>query len=240
MNRFLMSAACAASLCAGISVAQESPFSASGTLGLVSDYIFRGQTQTDHDAAIQASVTLSHESGAYIGLWGSNIDFGNDADYELDAYVGYGGSIGENTTFDVNVTYYSYPNAPGSLLYDYDYLEVIGTVTQSFGDASVYGKVALSPDFFGETGFATWVGTGAAYQISDTFKVSANIGYQWLDDNTLAGIPDYFHYDLGASATFDILTIDLRYYGTDLQTAECYGGTDLCAERLVGSAILSF
>jgi uncharacterized protein (TIGR02001 family) len=224
-----MSAACAASLCAGISAAQESQFSASGTLGVVSDYVFRGFSQTGNDPAIQASVTLSHESGAYVGLWGSNIDFGNDADYELDAFVGYGGAIGENTTFDVNVTYYAYPNAPGEL--NYDYLEVIGTITQSFGDASVYGKVALSPDFFGETGFATWVGTGAAYQVSDMFKVSGNIGYQWIDDNELAAIPDYFHYDVGASATFDLLTIDLRYHGTDIKGV---------GERLVGSAILSF
>ena len=61
-----------------------------------------------------------------------------------------------------------------------------------------------------------------------------------IEDNAFAGIDDYFHYDLGVTATYGILSIDLRYFGTDVDELACYGGTDLCDERFVGSAILNF
>ena len=64
-----------------------------------------------------ASITVSHESGFYAGLWGSNVDFGNDTDFELYIYGGYAGSIDDNTSFDIGLAYYSYPNAPDGTEY---------------------------------------------------------------------------------------------------------------------------
>jgi uncharacterized protein (TIGR02001 family) len=242
MKRILLSAACAAALTTGGALAQDeasgSSWSLAGTFGVTSDYIFRGQTQTNHDAALQGSLTVSHDSGFYLGVWGSNVDFGNETDFEVDFYAGYGGSFNDSTTFDVNVTYYAYPNAED--FRNYDYFEVLGTVTYSMDAFSIYAKTALSPEFFGETGFAAWVGTGAGYEITDGIRVSGNVGYQWIEDNALAGIPDYFNYDIGVTGTFGIISVDLRYFGTDLSEAECYGGTDLCDERVVGTATLGF
>ncbi|BCW88283.1 hypothetical protein sos41_14220 [Alphaproteobacteria bacterium SO-S41] len=241
MKRILLSVACAAALTTGVALAQDegsSTWSLAGTFGVTSDYMFRGQSQTNHDAALQGSLTVAHDSGFYLGVWGSNVDFGNDTDFETDFYVGYGGAISDSTTYDLNVTYYAYPNAPDGT--EYDYFETVGTVTYTSGDFSIYGKTALSPEFFGKTGFAAWLGTGVGYQVIDGVKISGNVGYQWIDDNTLAGIPDYFNYDVGVTGTYGILSIDLRYFGTDLSDIECYGGTDLCSERFVGSATLNF
>ena len=239
MKRILLAAAGMAALSGGVAMAAEgSSWSLSGTFGATSDYMFRGQTQTDHDFAVQGGLTLSHDSGFYVGTWASNVDFGNGTDYELDLYAGYGGALGDNLTYDVNATYYLYPDAPSGT--SYDYAEFIGTLTYTADAFSIYGKTALSPEFFGKTGFAAWTGAGVGYQVSDFLKLSANTGYQWIEDNTLAGIPDYWNYDLGATLTLDVFSVDLRYYGTDLSQAECYGGTDLCDERLVGSATIGF
>ena len=49
----------------------------SGTLTAVSDYDFRGVTQTAQDPALQGSIDWAAESGFYVGAWASNIDFGN-------------------------------------------------------------------------------------------------------------------------------------------------------------------
>ncbi len=44
---------------------------------VTTDYRFRGLTQTQNDPAVQAGFTLAHDSGfLYLGLWGSNVDFG--------------------------------------------------------------------------------------------------------------------------------------------------------------------
>lgn len=239
MKKFLLAAAGAAALTAGAAMAGEgSTWSLSGTFGATSDYMFRGQTQTDHDFAVQGGLTLSHDSGFYVGAWASNVDFGNGTDYELDLYAGYGGALSDSTTFDLNATYYLYPDAPNGT--SYDYVEIGGSLTYTAGAFSLYGKTALAPEFFGDTGFAAWVGTGLGYQVTEFMRLSGNVGYQWIEDNTLAGIPDYTNYDLGATFTLDVLSLDVRYFGTDLNKAECYGGTDLCSERVVGSATIGF
>ncbi len=82
-----------------------------GTVTAVSDYDFRGITQTAHDPALQGSIDYAHSSGFYVGAWGSNVDFGDccDENIEVDIYAGFRG--GETITYDVGAIYYTYPGA---------------------------------------------------------------------------------------------------------------------------------
>jgi uncharacterized protein (TIGR02001 family) len=221
MKKILFAAASAAALMAGPAIAEEEaagPWSVSGTVSLTNNYVFRGFTQTLEDPAIQAGVTLAHESGFYAGFWGSNVDFGDgESDLETDFYVGYGGALGENTSFDLNVTYYAYPGTPGD--WDYDYVEFIGGITHDFGVATVGVKGAYSPEFFGHIGDAFWLGGNLTVPLGDYFSVSGNIGEQWFDDEDF---DDYFHYDVGVTATYEGVSLDLRYIGTDIKEQDEY------------------
>src|SRR5690349_19881273 len=90
----------------------------SATVGLVSDYDFRGLTQTLNDPAFQLGLTYTGDSGMYYGLWGSNVDFqgtaatyGTDIDRpstEVDVFMGFSGE--KYVGYDIGVIYYSYPN----------------------------------------------------------------------------------------------------------------------------------
>jgi uncharacterized protein (TIGR02001 family) len=230
-----MSAACTASLLAGAAAAEdESPWSVTGTVGVTSNYMFRGITQSDGEAALQASVTVAHESGFYAGFWGSNIDFNDGffsgkeaAELETDLYIGYGGSLGENTTFDLNVTYYAYPGSYGP--YNYDYFEFIAGVAHDFGVAKIGVKAAYSPEFFGDTGDAFWLGGTLSVPFTDWLSASGNVGYQWVDENF--GGEDYMHYDIGLTATYMGVSFDVRYVATDL---------DFVDEEFVGTVTFSF
>ena len=51
-----------------------------GTLTAVSDYNWRGVTQTSMDPALQGSIDYAHDSGFYAGAWASNVDFGDCCD----------------------------------------------------------------------------------------------------------------------------------------------------------------
>ncbi|MBK1704845.1 TorF family putative porin [Halochromatium glycolicum] len=53
----------------------QQPWSFSANIGAVSNYIWRGVTQTGDQAAIQGGIDVGHESGFYAGTWASNIDW---------------------------------------------------------------------------------------------------------------------------------------------------------------------
>ena len=62
-----------------------SPFSLSGGISVVSDYRFRGISLSDEEIALQPTLTLSHESGLYAGVWGSTMPDSTLSDkFELD------------------------------------------------------------------------------------------------------------------------------------------------------------
>jgi uncharacterized protein (TIGR02001 family) len=83
-------------------------------VGLVSDYIFRGVSQTHGGPAIQGGVDYLHSSGFYVSAWASNVswvkDFTGSGRIELDIYGGYKNSFGGGDwTYDVGYITYNYP-----------------------------------------------------------------------------------------------------------------------------------
>lgn len=86
-----------------------------GSVTVVSDYIFRGQTQTWGEMAAQVSLEANHASGFYVGFFGSNVSdqWLPGATLETDLYAGFRGNLGadEQIAYDVGVVYYMYPGA---------------------------------------------------------------------------------------------------------------------------------
>lgn len=122
--------------------------SASATFTFASDYLFDGvsQTQGDDDGdfhpAFQASFDYGFDNGFYAGIWGSNVDFGDDdpADIEIDYYVGYAQEYESGWAWDVGALYYSYTGAPSD---GYDYAEIMGALTFPTGTTA---KLFLGDD----------------------------------------------------------------------------------------------
>lgn len=92
----------------------------SGSAGVVSDYLFRGLSQTNRQPAVQAGAEFDHASGGYVGGWGSNVSWLADAStpaapvsggVELDFYGGWRGSFGGDWSGDVGVYRYQYPGS---------------------------------------------------------------------------------------------------------------------------------
>jgi len=106
----------------------KSDFTTSGSVGLFSQYIFRGLTQTDRDPALQGNFDINHSSGLYLGMWGSNISWPRDqygvgnqdatnstyyksgGSLEIDVYVGFKSEIGKTGLgIDLGALQYYYP-----------------------------------------------------------------------------------------------------------------------------------
>ena len=203
----------------------------SGNVAVVSDYLFRGISQSGGDAAIQGGLDYNHASGFYAGIWGSSIDFlATGPTMELDYYAGLGGDITEGGGFDVGAIYYDYPgdNTSGVVL---EYWEVYGSVSGDVGPLTLTGNVAYSPDFFAESDSALYLGLGAEVGVAEGVTLSANVGHQSIDDESAFGIDpedSYIHWDIGVSTSYAGLDFGLTYSDTDLSDSDCFGGTNLC------------
>lgn len=125
-------------------------FTVTGAVTLVSDYRFRGLTQTDGTAAVQGTLNLNSKAGFYVGVWASTIDgdgttplLAGYGDAEVDLYGGYTKTFG-GTTVDAGVLYYYYPSAVRGLNTDFfePYASVaytIGPVTPKLGVKYAWG-----------------------------------------------------------------------------------------------------
>src|SRR5689334_16407536 len=86
-------------------------------VGIFSEYIFRGISQTAGKPAVQGGFDYAHSSGFYLGTWGSNIswleDFGlyTRSSLEWDFYGGYKSNFpgSDDWNYDVGTLYYYYP-----------------------------------------------------------------------------------------------------------------------------------
>ena len=161
------------------------PVTVTGSVGLVSDYRFRGVSQSDRNLAVQGGVTIAHESGLYIGTWGSNLagwgTFGG-ANMELDLIAGYKLPVGGGT-LDVGATWYMYPAGFNNTDFIEPYAKLSGTV----GPASLTAGVAYAPK---QEALGAWYANGAAAAAgtyTDPGDKNDNL-YLWGD--AAAAIPD--------------------------------------------------
>lgn len=108
----------------------KSPHTFTSNVSIVSDYRFRGISQTMRRPAIQGGFDYSHVSGVYLGTWASNVDgtshFYNNTSMEWDLYGGYKGKFfpcsAPDFTYNVGLIYYYYPGgktkSPDSVRYN--------------------------------------------------------------------------------------------------------------------------
>lgn len=206
-NTLACAAALAALLTASAASAQDAPEIA-WNLGVTSDYVFRGYTQTTEDAAIFGGLDVTSGS-FYAGAWASNVDFGDDTDAEVDIYGGYR-TEAAGFAIDVGAVGYLYVSAPAGA--DYDYAEFKAAASRAFGPVTLGAAVYWSPDFFGADEEATYVEANAAFSPAPQWTVSGAVGHQALDVNA-----DYATWNAGVAYAFsDNVVIDLRYHDTDV------------------------
>ena len=129
-------------------VATDAHAEISANVALVSDYRFRGVSQSNESAAIQGGFDYAFGNGFYVGTWGSSVDFDSNVDFdgslELDFYGGWGTEFGENSSIDVGYIYYAYPGDDGA---EGDYQEFY--VNYGWRDLSL--GVAYSDDYYGSS-----------------------------------------------------------------------------------------
>ena len=230
-------------------LAQEEPepdFTVSGSVAGLSDYRFRGVSQSDKDPAVQGTIQVTHKSGLYVGVFGSNLagwgTFGGP-NLESDVFGGFKFPIGDGASVDIGLTWYMYAGGADKTDFAEPYVKLNGTL----GPVSLVAGVAYAPK---QEALGRWYRTGAEFVAgtpsdpgdkednlyiwgdaaaaipSTPLTVKGHLGYSdgnsGLGPNGTSVAPtgEYFDWLLGVDATWKNLTLGVAYVDTDISRAD--------------------
>lgn len=192
-------------------------------VGAVSDYRFRGISQTSFKPALQAGVDFTHKSGFYLGAWGSNVNWikdyvgATDGSLEVDLYGGYKGAITKDLGFDVGVIGYTYPSNTAGNVSGYanaNTTEVYGALTYSI----VTAKYSQSTgNFVANTNSAgsAYLEVAATFDLGNGLTLTPHVGRQTIP-NVTNNLGDYTDYSLTLAKDFgNGLSVSLAAIGTN-------------------------
>ena len=241
MKKLILASAISAAFVGGFAQAEEAAKSdhvISYNVGVTSDYVFRGISQSRNRPAFSGGVDYSHTpTGLYAGTWVSTISWVNDAynsagisnssrpntPYEQDFYGGIkvGDTAGLN--FDVGAIYYYYPR---NKLHT-----SLGTVGLKANTTEIYGKIAYGPVYF-KANYATgdaiytsnkagsyYLDLGADIPVMEGLTLNAHVGrFVFKNDTVVPAASDYNYSDWKVGVTKDFgngLTGSLAATGTN-------------------------
>jgi uncharacterized protein (TIGR02001 family) len=193
-------------------------FTISGSAAVVSQYRFRGISQSDNKPAVQASITLSHKSGFYVATWGSSASAGNSTvdigGSEIDVYGGYTHALGASgVTIDAGLYGYLYPG--NSSL---DYFEVYGSLSKTLGPATAKAGIYFAPEQANVGRHNTYVYGELSGGIPGTpVTLHGHIGHT---GGAFDYTKDYIDYSVGASASWKRVTFDISWVDTNVSHAD--------------------
>lgn len=225
------SAQTAAPAAPAAAAAPASPHTLTGNIALVTDYRFRGVSQTFRLPALQGGFDYSHSSGLYLGNWNSNVSgnqYLNGAGLEMDFYGGYKWEPVKDVTADIGVLYYYYPGAEittGKKAYNNGEIYVGGTwkwlsakysygVTDFFGlngtTAGVYAFSSLPNR--GDSKGSGYLDLTANFEVAEKTTLTLHAGRQTVKNY---GELSYTDYKVGIAKDYGFATIGLAVIGTN-------------------------
>ncbi|AYJ86657.1 hypothetical protein D3Y57_12645 [Sphingomonas paeninsulae] len=232
-----------------------------GGATVVTDYRFRGLSQTNKNFAVQGSLTATHSSGFYVSVWGSSIDdyVANGSNQEIDLIAGYKRTF-SGTTIDGGFLYYFYPNSnkftvPGTPKYNSDFGEPYISVAHTFGPLTakatanyafkqkalalftdVNGDPIKRDNLYGALDFSAAIPKTA---IGLTGHVGHNFTRSFLSANR-----EYTDWGAGVNYTWKQITFGVSWVDTNIPNqylgTKVNGGNNIAKGGVVGSVGVSF
>jgi uncharacterized protein (TIGR02001 family) len=190
--------------------AETKPITLTGSVAVVSDYRFRGVSLSNKKFAVQPTLTVTADNGAYVGVWGSNLAPNPGDDVEVDIYAGYAGGS-DALTYDLGATYYVYPGVS-----DFNYIEFTGKTGTTVGPAKLGLQVSYAPKQGSATSFKDnlYIGANASVGVPGTpLTATASVGRE----NGSFGAKK-IDWSLGLSATVKGFTLGASYVDTNRNT----------------------
>lgn len=184
----------------------------------VSDYRFDGFSESNRDPTWQVLAYCYRASGVFAGVQVTGIDFQDQprTPVETDLYLGRQVYWrGSSVTFTLMYSAFPGRRAPGP---SYDIVEPQVEISRKLGRLTLNGAAGWSGDVSG-LGQEWRLRGGGALALTPWLSLSGHlggfVGATGLDH-------DHAFYDVGATAAWKRLSLDVRYGGTTLSRTQCY------------------
>lgn len=201
-------------------------------VGVVSDYLFRGVSQTHGKPALQGGIDYAHPSGLYVGAWASTItwvkDFLGSGRTEIDVYGGYKNSFaGGDWTYDVGLITYNYPGRGGAIpgvLASPNTSEVYGalgykwlTAKYSHATSSHFIGWYGGPAFDQKTRGSGYLELNASYDAGNGWNIIGHVGHQKVKNWSTAVFTSasYNDWKIGVTKDVGFGVVGLAYSATN-------------------------
>jgi len=181
---------------------------------VVSDYRFRGISQTRLKPALQGGADYSNNpTGLYAGTWLSTLKWVKDGDgdgnIEWDIYAGKKGNFTQDLSYDFGVLSYVYPS--NDLHPDANTTELYGQL--GYGPAYIKYSQSLT-NLFGaaDSKNSGYLDIGANIDVSNGYTVNLHAGHQTVKNNSSLSYNDW---KVGLTKDFGFLSGSVAVIGTD-------------------------
>ena len=217
-------------------LAQAQDGTLSYNVGVVSDYRYRGISQSRLGPAVQGGVDYADKSGFYVGAWGSTIRWIKDSgaskgNVELDLYGGYKGTAG-GLGYDVGFLRYEYAGnrlaqvAPAGTFVNPNTNEVYGALT--YGAYTAKYSHAVS-NLFGNPNSKNsyYLDLSANFDLGDGYTVTPHVGRQMVNNLPNLSYTDYsvtLAKDLGNGLSASLMLVDTNAKKASYTLANKYNG----------------
>ena len=193
-------------------------------IGIVSDYLFRGISQNNKQAALQGGIDVAFKEGFYVGTWASQVSKWtagpNGNGYELDLYGGYKTEV-SGVGVDVGAIAYNYPGSKSGSLQNGNYF----ANTQEAYVGLTYGPATFKTSYvLGKNYFASSLGndvSGTMYydltlsqEVMPKLVASAHAGYtdyKKSAENNGVGKFSYSDYNIGLTYDYEGFLLGVKY-----------------------------
>jgi uncharacterized protein (TIGR02001 family) len=185
----------------------------STNIGVTSNYIWRGMTQSDNSTAFSGGIDWSGETGLYAGTWLSEAW----DDYELDLYGGYAGEAGD-FGYDAGLIYYAYSSDSDS-----DFSEIYVNGSWQFLSAG-FAYVISADDAVEVVEEDYYYYLGASFDLPQDFSLGLTVGFVEPDGDGDEDGEDFTHYQVDltkAAGDFGDVTFSLS--DTDMDDTDAAG-----------------
>ena len=212
----------------------------SGSIGVTSDFVYRGLSLTRGKPAAQASIDLELPHEFYAGGFIASADTnpGPSPAVEFDVWAGKYWRLSADLSLDLRLSQYTYPDDPRHVNYNRsEATATVGFRNRAF-IAAIYSPnthaVASAPGYKDQDAWALEISGRHAF--SERWAVAGGVGHYDLD-----GVYDdsYDYWNATLIATFRPFELQLAWLGTDA-SAEALFGDDVAGDRVAFTALWRF